>query len=270
MFAFRSPLSRGALLADEVGLGKTIEAALIISQLWAERKRRILIIVPTTLRKQWAQELAEKFFLPSEILDTRAFNLRRKGGSSNPFLDSKGVVVCSYHFARAQKALIRATAWDLVVVDEAHRLRNVFKPANQIARAIREAIQGRPKVLVTATPLQNSLLELWGLISFLDENTFGDLASFRSQYVSGPLGKAEFEDLRTRLRPLCQRTLRRQVVEYVRYTNRDPITQDFTPTDEEQRLYDLVSTYLQRPELQALPSGQRQLMTLILRRLLAS
>src|SRR6516164_844040 len=85
MFAFRSPLSRGALLADEVGLGKTIEAALIISQLWAERKRRILIIVPTTLRKQWAQELAEKFFLPSEILDTRAFNLRRKGGSSNPF-----------------------------------------------------------------------------------------------------------------------------------------------------------------------------------------
>ena len=59
LFAFRSPLSRGAILADEVGLGKTIEAGLIISQLWAERKRRILVIAPTILRKQWAQELHE-------------------------------------------------------------------------------------------------------------------------------------------------------------------------------------------------------------------
>src|SRR5688500_10644034 len=130
LFAFRSPLSRGALLADEVGLGKTIEAGLIISQLWAERKRRILVIVPTTLRKQWAQELAEKFFLRTEILDSRAFALRKKGGSPNPFADSNGVVICSYHFARAQKDAIRGIPWDLVAVDEAHRLRNVFKPSN--------------------------------------------------------------------------------------------------------------------------------------------
>src|SRR3989475_12874740 len=74
LFAFRSPLSRGAILADEVGLGKTIEAGLIISQLWAERRRKILVIVPTTLRKQWAQELADKFFLPSNIFDSGVFN----------------------------------------------------------------------------------------------------------------------------------------------------------------------------------------------------
>lgn len=270
MFAFRSPLSRGALLADEVGLGKTIEAALIMSQLWAERKRKILAIVPTTLRKQWAQELAEKFFLPSEIFDSRSYAARQKGGSPNPLDDAKGVAICSYHFARTQQEAIRAVEWNLVVVDEAHRLRNVFKPSNRIATAIKVAIQERPKVLLTATPLQNTLLELWGLISFLDEHLFGDLASFRSQYGRGPLSEAEFQDLRRRLRPLCQRTLRRQVAEYVRYTNRIPITQDFTPTDEEQRLYDSVSAYLQRPELQALPSGQRKLMTLVLRKLLAS
>lgn len=64
LFAFKSPLSRGALLADEVGLGKTIEAGLVLSQKWAERKRRILIITPSNLRKQWYQELTEKFFLP--------------------------------------------------------------------------------------------------------------------------------------------------------------------------------------------------------------
>lgn len=270
MFAFRSPLSRGALLADEVGLGKTIEAALIISQLWAERRRKVLVIVPTTLRKQWAQELAEKFFLPSEILDTRSLAAHRRAGAPDPLPAGKSIVICSYHFARAQQEAIRGVPWDLVVVDEAHRLRNVYKPSNRIARAIKDAIEGRPKILLTATPLQNSLLELWGLISFLDEHLFGDLTSFRSQYGRGPLSDEEFHELRSRLRPLCQRTLRRQVTEYVRYTNRVPITQDFTPTDDEQRLYDAVSAYLQRDELQALPSSQRKLMTLVLRKLLAS
>src|SRR5580693_5602450 len=74
LFAFRSPLSKGALLADEVGLGKTIEAGLVLSQKWAERKRRILIITPSNLRKQWHQEMREKFFLPSTILETRSYN----------------------------------------------------------------------------------------------------------------------------------------------------------------------------------------------------
>ncbi len=64
LFAFRSPLSKGALLADEVGLGKTIEAGLVLSQKWAERRRRTLVITPANLRKQWFQELTEKFFLP--------------------------------------------------------------------------------------------------------------------------------------------------------------------------------------------------------------
>ena len=74
LFAFRSPLSKGAILADEVGLGKTIEAGLVISQKWAERKRKILIITPANLRKQWSQELQDKFFLPSYILEAKSFN----------------------------------------------------------------------------------------------------------------------------------------------------------------------------------------------------
>ena len=270
LFAFRSPLSRGALLADEVGLGKTIEAGLIISQLWAERRRRILAIVPTTLRNQWMQELQEKFFIPSTVLDAKTFGAGQKAGAANPFDDAAAVVVCSYHFARAKADAIRAVAWDLVVVDEAHRLRNVYKAGNKIARAIKDAISDRPKILLTATPLQNTLLELFGLVGFLDEHLFGDISSFRATYLRGPLSQNQFLDLRRRLAPLCKRTLRRQVTEYVRYTRRIPITQDFTPTDEEQRLYDTVSAYLQRETLHALPAGQRKLMTLVLRRLLAS
>ena len=85
LFAFRSPLSKGAILADEVGLGKTIEAGIVISQKWAERKRKILIIVPSSLRKQWNQELIDKFFLSSTILEAKSFNQEIKKKQSESF-----------------------------------------------------------------------------------------------------------------------------------------------------------------------------------------
>lgn len=268
LFAFRSPLSKGAILADEVGLGKTIEAGILLSQKWAEQKRKLLIIVPAALRKQWNQELADKFFLPSLILENRSFKQIIKLGNLNPFIQNE-IIICSYHFARAQDVYVKQVNWDLVIVDEAHRLRNVYKPTNRIANAIKNAISHAPKVLLTATPLQNSLLELYGLVSVVDDYTFGDLKSFKAQF--GLLRTEEdFAALRERIKPVVQRTLRRQVLEYIKYTNRIPITQEFVPSEAEQRLYDLVSEYLQRESLYALPSSQRQLMTLILRKLLAS
>ena len=270
LFAFRSPLSRGSILADEVGLGKTIEAGIIISQLWAERKRRILVICPTILRKQWAQELADKFYTPSWVIDAREYNQHRRQGASNPLTKDNHVTICSYHFAFAREAEFAATGWDLVVIDEAHRLRNVYKSSNRIAAGIKRAVKGRPTLLLTATPLQNSLLELYGLVSFLDEHLFGDINAFRARYMRGAVEERELRELRQRLKPIVQRTLRRQVTEYVRFTNRIPITQDFTPTADEQKLYDQVSGYLQREKLNALPNSQRKLMTLVLRKLLAS
>jgi ERCC4-related helicase len=271
LFAFRSPLSKGAILADEVGLGKTIEAGLVISQKWAERKRNILIITPANLRKQWSQELHDKFFLPSTILEAKSFNDIIKMGNLNPFNQSN-IVLCSYQFAKSKEAYLRQTKWDLVVIDEAHRLRNVYKTNNKTARVIKDALKDVPKILLTATPLQNSLLELYGLVSIVDEYAFGDLKSFRAQYsrVNSSADPAQFLELKERLKPICIRTLRRQVLEYIRYTNRIALVQEFYPTDDEQLLYDRVSDYLQTPDLYALPAGQRQLMTLILRRLLAS
>ncbi len=268
LFAFRSPLSRGAILADEVGLGKTIEAGILLSQRWAERRRRLLVICPANLRKQWGQELADKFFLPSAILESKTFNEEIKSGNLNPF-DQPKIILCSYQFARTKEAYVRQTPWDLVVVDEAHRLRNVYKASNKIANAIKAAIADRQKTLLTATPLQNSLLELYGLVSIIDEFTFGDLKSFRSQF-SRMNTPDDYRALRERIRPICQRTLRRQVLPYVSYTNRHALVQEFIPNDDEQRLYALVSEYLQSPRLYALPASQRQLMTLILRKLLAS
>jgi len=271
LFAFQSPLSKGAILADEVGLGKTIEAGLVISQKWAERKRRILIITPANLRKQWSQELLDKFFLTSFILEAKSFNDSIKRGRLNPF-ERVDVIICSYQFARAKETYVKMISWDLVVIDEAHRLRNVYKQSNKIAKSIKDSVEAAPKILLTATPLQNSLLELYGLVSIIDDYTFGDLKSFRSQYskINGATDESTFDELKERLKPICKRTLRRQVLEYIQYTNRIALVEEFYPTEEEQRLYDLVTEYLQRETLFALPASQRKLMTLILRRLLAS
>lgn len=268
LFAFKSPLSKGAVLADEVGLGKTIEAGLVLAQKWTEGKRRILIITPANLRKQWSQEIEEKFFLPTLILEAANYKRMVKQGSQRPF-EQQALVICSFQFAARHNEELMVTPWDLVVIDEAHRLRNVYRTDNKIGRALKAALTNVPKVLLTATPLQNSLMELYGLVSLIDDYAFGDAKSFRSQYarLSGDL---LFQELKARLAPICHRTLRRQVLEYIRYTNRIPITQEFIPTEEEQTLYDLVSDYLRRPSLQALPSSQRALMTLIMRKLLAS
>lgn len=269
LFAFNSPLSRGALLADEVGLGKTIEAGLVISQKWAERKRRILVITPSNLRKQWHQELGEKFFLPCSILESRSYREATKSGNMRPFETADTVVICSYQFARSRASDVHAVPWDLVVIDEAHRLRNVYKPSNVIANTLKRALEQKRKLLLTATPLQNSLLELFGLVSFIDEHTFGDLKSFREQF--GNLSQEQvFKTLKERLRPICHRTLRRQVVAYVSYTKRLPMVEEFTPEEDEDQLYEWVSEYLRRDNLQALPIGQRSLITLVLRKLLAS
>ena len=269
LFAFRSPFSKGAILADEVGLGKTIEAGLLLSQKWAERKRRLLVIVPANLRKQWSQELADKFFLPSVILEARTFNDvdPRRQPESVPAGRRHHLFVPVRPHERAVSASDTPGIWWSSTKPTG--LRNVYKTTSKIANAIKQAVAPFPKVLLTATPLQNSLLELYGLVSIIDDFAFGDLKSYRTRFTR--LGNdTDFAELKERLKPICKRTLRRQVLEYVKYTNRHALVQEFVPSPREQRLYDLVSEYLQRPTLYALPASQRQLMTLILRKLLAS
>ena len=102
LFALQPPIPRGAILADEVGLGKTIEAGLVIAQRWAERKRRILLIVPASLRKQWTQELFDKFGLRSVILEAKSYRERQKRGERRPFEVENRIVVTSYEFGAAR------------------------------------------------------------------------------------------------------------------------------------------------------------------------
>lgn len=265
LFALKSPLSNGVLLADEVGLGKTIEAGIVLCQNWAERKRKLLVICPASLRKQWAFELQEKFNLPAVVLDSKTYREALKQGKSP--LNQKAVILLSYHYANRIRDEIRAVGWDLVVIDEAHKLRNAYRESNKVGQGVRWATEGAKKLLLTATPLQNSLLELYGLSTLIDEHLFGDLNAFKAQYVSAG---GNIAALRQRLATFCKRTLRKDVIEYIRYTERIAITRPFRPTDDEHMLYEAVSAFLQNPTSYAIPQRQRHLTELILRKLLAS
>lgn len=265
LFALKSPLSKGVLLADEVGLGKTIEAGIVLCQHWSERKRRLLVICPASLRKQWAMELQEKFNLPAIVLDAKTWRDWLKKDQSP--LNQKAVIVLSYNYASKIRDELKAIAWDLVVIDEAHKLRNAYRESNKIGQSIRWATEDCRKLLLTATPLQNSLLELYGLSTLIDEHLFGDVNAFRTQYVGAG---GDLLSLRQRLSGFCRRTLRNQVTEYIRYTERRAITQPFRPTDNEHQLYESVSDFLLRPNSYAIPQRQRHLTELILRKLLAS
>ena len=266
LFALKSPLSKGVLLADEVGLGKTIEAGLVLCQLWAERRRRLLVVCPASIRKQWSLELEEKFNLPTVILDAPAYRRAQRTGSPAPFM-AEGIVITSINFASAMQGDVRAVPWDLVVIDEAHKLRNAYRPSNHMGQRLRWALEERRKLLLTATPLQNTLLELYGLSTLIDDHIFGEIGSFRSQYMRQD---SDMADLRARLAGFTKRTLRKQVAEYIQYTERRPITRPFHPTDDEHRLYETVSAFLLREDTFSIPVQQRTLTTLILRKLLAS
>ncbi len=265
LFALQNPLSKGVLLADEVGLGKTIEAALVLGQYWAERKRRLLVICPASLRKQWAAELIEKFHLPTQIVDAKARAKAQRDGVYNSF-DQDVVTIVSIHFATRMERALSSVRWNLAVIDEAHKLRNAHRESHRTGQSIRRSLAGVRKLLLTATPLQNSLLELFGLSTIIDEHIFGDQVSFRSRFMRD----GGVSSLRDRLAEFTKRTLRRDVLEYVQYTDRKPLTFPFAPGNDEQRVYDLVSGYLLRQDTYGVPDRQRHLVRLILRKLLAS
>jgi SNF2 family DNA or RNA helicase len=265
LFALQTPFLRGVILADEVGLGKTIEAGIVISQYWAERKRQVLIVAPSSLRQQWKQELYEKFLIPSTILDAKTKD------SLLATTDTRAaeVFICSYEFVlRHETSLLKS--WDLVVADEAHRLRSYWNGKAKVAESVSHVARSAHKtVLLTATPLQNKLEELYGLVSIFDPDYFYSLDAFRERYIKSRDLTGD-DDLVERVASISKRTLRKDANKYIRFTKRMPLTVEFTPSPDEVRLYDLVNDYLQRDELFAFAGSQRHLSALIIRKRLGS
>jgi superfamily II DNA or RNA helicase len=268
LFALQTPFLKGVILADEVGLGKTIEAGIIVSQYWAERKRKILIITPSSLRQQWSQELIEKFYLPSTLVDYKIVREYKKVHHVD-LLKAEGIYICSYEFANSNVEMLKG-GWDLVIADEAHKLRNYWTGRAKVAESVAEIMKWSQKtILLTATPMQNKLEELFGLVSVFDPKYFYSIDAFKERYIKNR-DDAVYDDLSDRVAQISKRTLRRDAAKYIKYTQRIPLTATFESAPEEQRLYDLVNEYLQRDVLYAFSASQRHLSALILRKRLGS
>lgn len=251
----------GAILADEVGLGKTIEAGLVIKYLLQSNRNRILLIMPSNLRKQWQGELEEKFGIPSLIVDSVNWDDYLAETGKNQM-----VVIVSYHFASKRKEVFTKVPWDLCVFDEAHRLRNVHKNGSKMANALYELTKGIPKILLTATPMQNTLLDIYGLVHYIDDRIFYSKSVFSERY----LRNENYGELKASLEAVVQRTLRKEVAEYIQFSNRKEMTIDFELSPMEIELYVMINNYLKKEILYALPNSHRTLITSVIRKLLAS
>ena len=259
LFALKSFKEKGVILADEVGLGKTIEAGLVIAQSWSEMKRRILIIAPLPLLKQWQNELKEKFVLESEIIDGKTFNALAKKGM-NPFDQENKILITSYGIAQRKANFIERTLFDLVILDEAHKLRNQTK----MHMEIKKALSGMKKVLLTATPVQNSIDDFYHLCSFIDEDAFGGREMFRYLY------RQQLDDFKKETQKYLHRTLRKQVADYVKYPDRIVRAYDFKPNSEEKRLYEAVCSYLTSQEVYSFKNNRNALIKTVIQKQLGS
>lgn len=254
----------GIILADEVGLGKTIEAGLVLKYLLGTGAKNILIALPATLRKQWEIEMEEKFALKVHILDRLTVEKDYQRMKEWFKSDEVRIVITSYDYSSKLMKRFPFVKWDFIVVDEAHNLRNVFHGTKR-ARNLYEISKGIPKILLTATPLQNSLSDLHGLVSFIDPRIFGPEKSFNKHFVEGQ----DYSELKELLHPVLYRTLRKDI-KYMIFKKRICKTIDFQLTPEETKLYELVNTFLKREELYSIPSSNRRLIILVIRKLLAS
>ena len=256
----------GIILADEVGLGKTIEAGLVINYVISSGAKKIMIVLPATLRKQWEIELEDKFDLDSTILDR--LTVKKDRSYWKQWLeDDKNVkiVLASYDYSSKLMKEFPKVRWDFVVIDEAHNLRNVFHGTKR-AKNLYEITKGVPKVLLTATPLQNRLSDLHGLVSFIDDRIFGPEKIFNRRFVE----QEDYTELKNELSPVLYRTLRKDVGKYMDFKKRTCITVDFNLSSAETELYNQVNSFLKRPNIYSIPVNNKGLIILVIRKLLAS
>ena len=263
-FTMSNPMLKGVLLADEVGLGKTIEAAMIIKETIFRGGRNILVIASRSLCQQWAGELRERFALDFQVLNSqRAAELKRQ--RINPYA---GLRIGTYHFVNNHIGQFVKTPWDLVVIDEVHLLKN---PQGALHSSIKK-LPRKLSCLLTATPLQNYLPELHAIASIIDEEALGTPFSFRDQFCEDSRGLTpkNLPELKQRLSKFAIRTLRADVPE-IRFTQRTPKLFNFSLHADEVQLYSGVSAYLSRPNWAFGDNAAgKYLIVMVYRKLLAS
>lgn len=283
IFALKRIPEGGCILADEVGLGKTIEAGLVVAQLRSEGSAsRVLLIVPKPLLGQWQDELYRLFGI--QAVEGR----QESGGFSGP-----GIFLVGREAAgsdRGAEVLRESEPFDLCIIDEAHEVfANIYRRFDKhgeyradsaearIADRVRSFLRKSPVLLLTATPIQNNLTELWGLVQYVEPTgtLLGNLRTFRDVFCDGDdrtLVRGQDDELRRRIETVVQRTLRRQAQDFLErpFTARHAQIFEYSMTPREKLLYDQVTAYLLEPQLFAFRGNQRRLLLIGFHRLMGS
>ena len=246
LFATRSPYSKGVVLMDESGLGKSTEAMLVVTQKWYEGKTRILIVVPNAdLLVQWQKQIETKYSIPYITIS----NAEQFQSAGNTF-DQDAVILTTFDFAAQNSEEVGKIIWDLTVFEEASLLASVHKEDNKQARILKKTAEGSFKVLLTGTPIEKNILDLYGLMYFIDETILPSEQEYMSRYFRKPENYPELAQLVSKY---CFRTLRSQAKQYAKIPERIVITCEFEQSQEEQALYALIQKYIDKPEKIAFP-----------------
>lgn len=250
-FALRSPYQKGVILCDEAGMGKSHEAMLTISQKWLEGCHHILLAIPNAdLLVQWMELIEQYYTIPYVVLTNRKeWNDNISEDNPNVF-DQDALVVTTYDFAVNNEAFAIAVHWDMTVFEEANALSTVYQDDSKQAKSLKRIAGDSFKLLLTGTPIEKNIMDLYGLIWFVDETDLPDEREFLARYLRRP---ENYPELSERVSKYCFRTLRSQAKEYAKVPNRVLITHEYTPSQQERELYDLLYSYINCPVKHAFP-----------------
>ena len=250
-FALRSPYQKGVILCDEAGMGKSHEAMLIISQKWLEGCHHILLAIPNAdLLMQWVELIERYYTIPYVVLmNRRDWDDAISADCQNAF-DQDALIITTYDFAVDKEAFVSAVRWDLTVFEEANALSSAYQEDNKRAKALKRIAGDSFKLLLTGTPIEKNIMDLYGLIWFIDEAVLPDEREFLARYLRRP---ENYPELAQRISKYCFRALRSQAKKYAKVPSRMLITYEYTPSQQERELYDLLYAYINIPVKHAFP-----------------
>ena len=267
-FALRSPYSKGVVLCDEAGMGKSHEAMLVINQKWLEGDSRILLVIPNAdLLHQWTEMLERFYTVPYVVLTNRKeWQTHSTPDHPNAFIQD-AIVITTYDFAADNEEAAKVVNWDLTVFEEANALSPVYQEDNKQAKTLKRIAGNSFKLLLTGTPIEKNIMDLYGLIWFIDETLLPGEKEFLARYLRRP---ENYPELSEQVSRYCFRTLRSQAKHYAKVTERVLLTVEYTPGKAERRLYDLLYDYITQPEKKAFPEMNQYDLALRLLGLLGS
>jgi hypothetical protein len=250
-FTLRSPYLNGAVLCDEAGMGKSHEAMLIITQKWLEGQTHILIAVPNAdLLIQWSEMIERYYTIPYIVLaDREDWDKSISEDNPNAF-EQDTIVLTTYDFAADNVATASTVKWDLTVFDEATALSPVYQENSTQAKTLKRIAGDSFKLLLTGTPIEKNIMDLYGLMYFIDESILPDEKEYLTRYLRKPENYPELAEL---VGKYCFRTLRSQAKHYAKVPERLLITLEYTQSAKERELYELLYAYINKPNKLAFP-----------------